>query len=92
MLCDKDQYVEELLILKTIAENLNQSNDMKQIANDTRKLLDLTQLETGWLFLIGDQPHYDQIADVNLPPALSRDNKTDAMRRLPMLVLGRKFK
>ena len=26
-------------------------------------------------FLIGDQPHYDQIADVNLPPALSRDNK-----------------
>ena len=76
MLCDKDQYVEELLILKTIAENLNQSNDMKQMLQTTlEKLLDLTQLETGWLFLIGDQPHYDQIADVNLPPALSRDNK-----------------
>ncbi|MBX4149246.1 GAF domain-containing sensor histidine kinase [Paenibacillus lautus] len=76
MLCDKDQYVEELLILKTIAENLNQSNNMKQMLQTTlEKLLDLTQLETGWLFLIGDQPHYDQIADVNLPPALSRDNK-----------------
>lgn len=76
MLCDKDQYVEELLILKTIAENLNQSNDMKQMLQTTlEKLLDLTHLETGWLFLIEDQPHYDQIADVNLPPALSRDNK-----------------
>ena len=51
MLCDKDQYVEELLILKTIAENLNQSNDMKQMLQTTlEKLLDLTQLETGWLF------------------------------------------
>ncbi|MCV4230468.1 GAF domain-containing sensor histidine kinase [Virgibacillus sp. LDC1] len=76
MLCDKDQYVKELLILKTIAENLNQSNDMNQMLQTTlEKLLDLTHLETGWLFLVEDKPDYTKMADFNLPPALSWDNQ-----------------
>ncbi|ANA82267.1 histidine kinase [Paenibacillus glucanolyticus] len=76
ILCDKDQYVEELMILKTIAETLNESNDMKQMLQTTlERLLELTHLETGWIFLVGDKPEYDKMADFNLPPALAREDK-----------------
>lgn len=76
MLSDKDQHVEELMILKTIAETLNQSNDMKQMLQTTlERLLDLTHLETGWIFLAGEKPDYDKMADFNLPPALTWEDK-----------------
>lgn len=73
---DEDQRYKELLTLKTIAETLNQSNDMKQMLQTTlEKLLELTHLKTGWIFLVDDEPDFEHMADHNLPPALSRENK-----------------
>ncbi|MFC5985412.1 GAF domain-containing protein [Marinicrinis lubricantis] len=72
----KDQHYDELLILKTIAETLNQSNDMEQMLQKTlMKLLELTQMQTGWIFLLQKESVYELSADHRLPPALSRDDK-----------------
>lgn len=46
---DRDQRYNELLILKTIAETLNQSSDIDQMLQSTlQKLLEVTGLATGW--------------------------------------------
>ncbi len=70
--------VEELLALKEIAETLNVSNDMHHMLNAVlHKLLEVTGLKTGWIFLMDDQEHeYACVVDANLPPALSWGNKT----------------
>ncbi|WHZ58542.1 MULTISPECIES: GAF domain-containing sensor histidine kinase [Metabacillus] len=66
----------ELQTLKTIAETLNQSNDLKQMLDDVlRKLLHVTGLETGWIYLIDSDKQYRLAADHKLPPALETDNK-----------------
>lgn len=76
MSSEKEQHYKELLTLKTIAETLNQSNDMKKMLQITlEKLLELTNLQTGWIFLVDDEPDYEHMADHNLPPALMRKDK-----------------
>lgn len=66
----------ELLILKTIAETLNQNHDLNPMLQSTlEKLLELTGLKTGWIFLSDDEPIFHHVADHNLPPALARDDK-----------------
>ncbi len=88
MAAENDQHYEELLILKTIAETLNESDSMKEMLQSTlEKLLELTQLEAGWIFLAEDEPEYEHIADHNLPPALARDNKAP-MRESVCYCLG----
>ena len=48
----EDPRVQELITLKTIAETMNQSNDMTLMLNTVlEKLLELTGLSTGWIFL-----------------------------------------
>lgn len=67
---------DELAILKTIAETLNQSNDLHAMLDTSlRKLLELTRLHTGWIFLTGDKPDFVHAADQGLPPALAREHK-----------------
>ncbi len=62
--------------LKVIAETLNQSNDLKEMLQSVlEKLLEVTGLSTGWIFLTNEEPNYTFVADVKLPPALSRDEK-----------------
>ncbi|WP_408007570.1 GAF domain-containing sensor histidine kinase [Pseudalkalibacillus sp. A8] len=62
--------------LKVIAETLNQSNDLKEMLQSVlEKLLEVTGLSTGWIFLTSKEPNYTFVADVNLPPALSWDEK-----------------
>ncbi|WLD92740.1 GAF domain-containing protein [Alkalihalobacillus sp. AL-G] len=62
--------------LKVIAETLNQSNDLREVLQSVlEKLLEVTGLSTGWIFLIDDEPIYSFVADVNLPPALSWGDK-----------------
>lgn len=73
--------VQELLTLKTIAETLNQSNDLHQMLNEVlEKLLQVTGLQTGWIFLVGEEPEYTCVADCNLPPALAWGDKTPMCR------------
>lgn len=69
--------VQELMILKEIAETLNRSNDLDTMLNAVlQKLLEVTGLQTGWIFLVSERPEYRCAADCNLPPALTWDAKT----------------
>jgi len=65
----------DLFTLKEIAETLNRSNDLHDMLQSVlEKLLDVTGLPTGWIFLAGQKPDYEFIASHRLPPALSREN------------------
>ncbi|WP_347552117.1 GAF domain-containing protein [Pseudalkalibacillus hwajinpoensis] len=70
------QHERELLTLKAIAETLNQSSDLKSMLQSVlEELLSVTGLKTGWIFLTDNKPDYVCTADVNLPQALSLNNK-----------------
>ncbi|WLR47427.1 GAF domain-containing sensor histidine kinase [Halobacillus litoralis] len=64
--------VEELNIMKVIAETLNRCNDMTTMLQTVlEKLLELTKLDAGWVFLIDTPENYVLAAHHGLPPALS---------------------
>lgn len=70
-----DTHVQELITLKTIAETLNESNELIPMLDVViGKLLELTGLTTGWLFLVEDPGTHEFIAGRNLPPALRRED------------------
>ena len=60
-----DAGMQEMVTLKTIAETLNTSNDLTLMLDTVvGKLLELTGLTAGWLFLIderGGMPVYQTI-------------------------------
>ncbi|NBC70863.1 GAF domain-containing protein [Paenibacillus sacheonensis] len=71
-----DPHVQELLTLKIIAETLNQSNDLTlMLGTVLEKLLELTGLQAGWIFLTDRRMNYERVADRGLPPGLLHDNK-----------------
>lgn len=70
-------HIHELTTLKTIAETLNQSNCMSTMLDAVlEKLLDVTGLHFGWIFLMDDNNEYKLEADRNLPPALFQNDKS----------------
>lgn len=70
------QRIKELRTLKEIAETLNSSHDLQQMLEAVlRKLLEVTGLQTGWVFLMEEEPGFTCVADVNLPPALAFEDK-----------------
>ncbi len=71
----KDRY-QQLYILKEIAELLNEGTDTTDALKVVlKKLLQVTGLHTGWIFLIDDDGTHHLIADEALPPALAIDHK-----------------
>ncbi|WP_059172831.1 GAF domain-containing sensor histidine kinase [Bacillus sp. FJAT-27445] len=65
----------ELGILKDIAELLNKGTETDEILSDVlEKLLNVTGLKTGWIFLIDQDGLYKLSARKNLPEALSQSN------------------
>jgi signal transduction histidine kinase len=73
----RERRINELMALKTIAETLNISNDMHQMLNAVlKKLLEVTGLTTGWIFLVDEKPEYSCVSDHNLPPALTWGDKS----------------
>ncbi|WLR42749.1 GAF domain-containing sensor histidine kinase [Bacillus carboniphilus] len=74
---EKDEKrVEELLMLKTIAETLNMGNDLESMLDEVmKKLLQVTGLTTGWIFLINDKGNYELKAEQSLPEGLCYENK-----------------
>ncbi|MBB6733665.1 GAF domain-containing sensor histidine kinase [Cohnella zeiphila] len=71
-----DPHVRELTALKVIAETLNESNDLAGMLNTVlEKLLDVTGLAAGWIFLVDESGGYEVVADRGLPPALSIADK-----------------
>ncbi|TDL64661.1 GAF domain-containing protein [Paenibacillus amylolyticus] len=68
--------MQEMITLKTIAETLNTSNDLNLMLDTVvGKLLALTGLTAGWMFLINERGDYTCVSDYNLPPALLREDK-----------------
>ncbi|PGK44748.1 histidine kinase [Bacillus anthracis] len=66
----------ELVILKEIAETLNTSNDMYHVLQAVlEKLLCVTGLTTGWIFLADENGKYTKLIDYQLPEALTYENK-----------------
>lgn len=72
---EAESRLQELGILKEIAELLNKGTETDEILTDVlEKLLGVTGLKTGWIFLIGVDGSYRLAARKNLPEALSRSN------------------
>ncbi|MDM5191035.1 GAF domain-containing sensor histidine kinase [Bacillus sp. DX4.1] len=66
----------ELVILKEIAETLNTSNDTYHVLQAVlEKLLHVTGLTTGWIFLADGDGRYTKLIDYRLPAALTFQNK-----------------
>lgn len=65
----------DLHILKEIAELLNQGTDVTNVLSEVlKKLLHVTGLQTGWIFLIDGSGSFTLTAKENLPPALADNN------------------
>ncbi|WP_230497774.1 GAF domain-containing sensor histidine kinase [Pseudoneobacillus rhizosphaerae] len=65
----------ELLILKEIAELLNTGTNMDEMLSGVlKKLLQVTELDTGWIFLMDGDGSFQLAARENLPPALCYQN------------------
>ncbi|PEP20963.1 GAF domain-containing sensor histidine kinase [Bacillus wiedmannii] len=72
----RDNRTNELVILKEIAETLNTSNDMYHVLQAVlEKLLSVTGLTTGWIFLANENGKYTKLIDYQLPEALTYENK-----------------
>lgn len=72
----KEAQFEENGILKEIAELLNEGTDTKTMLSDVlKRLLYVTGLETGWIFLIDVDGNHELTADFALPPALAMNQK-----------------
>jgi len=67
--------VHEMVLLKTIAETLNQSHELSSMLHSVlEKLLELTGLTTGWIFLSERFMDFSCVAEQHLPPALTGNN------------------
>jgi sigma-B regulation protein RsbU (phosphoserine phosphatase) len=74
--------IQNLTTLNQIAQTLNQAVDVRSALNATlAQLVELMELETGWIFLIGPMAQerwggegYVLVAHHNLPPAIALDN------------------
>lgn len=67
---EKARY-EEIGILKEIAELLNEGTEVNAVLDEVlKKLLHLTGLQTGWIFLIDESGAHQLAAYEALPPAL----------------------
>jgi two-component system NarL family sensor kinase len=69
--------IERLELLREIAETINEAYEMEPMLNSVlEKLLKLTGLQTGWVFLSSPgAKHYCCAADAMLPPALTTQDK-----------------
>ncbi|WP_010285132.1 GAF domain-containing sensor histidine kinase [Bacillus timonensis] len=71
-----DDKYQKISILKEIAELLNEGTDTKNVLRVVlKKLLQVTGLQTGWIFLIDNDGMHQLAADEALPPALANDQK-----------------
>ncbi|MEH7336514.1 GAF domain-containing sensor histidine kinase [Neobacillus drentensis] len=69
-----ENHLSELKILKEIAELLNRGTDIQAILTEVlKKLLNVTGMQTGWIFLIDRTGQFVLAAKENLPPALTEN-------------------
>jgi two-component system NarL family sensor kinase len=71
-----DNRVHELTTLKIIAEKLNEATDVEDMLKEVLKeLLQVIELDTGWIFLVNKQGEYELAADYSLPEGLTWNRK-----------------
>ncbi|MBS4198488.1 GAF domain-containing sensor histidine kinase [Bacillus sp. FJAT-49732] len=64
-----------LRVLKEIAELLNEGTEISPLLSDVlKKLLEVTGVTTGWIFLIGPDGRHTVASAEHLPLALSKNN------------------
>ncbi|WGU95974.1 GAF domain-containing sensor histidine kinase [Paenibacillus dendritiformis] len=69
-------HVDERHAFQVIAETINRSTDLPELLNNVlRTLVEITGLQTGWIFLMEEMPNYTLEADYRLPPALDAEEK-----------------
>ncbi|QED47081.1 GAF domain-containing sensor histidine kinase [Cytobacillus dafuensis] len=70
-----DKRHSNIRILKEIAELLNEGTEVRALLSEVlAKLLHVTGLETGWIFLIQPNGSYELAAMEKLPPALTHSD------------------
>ncbi|QQK76955.1 GAF domain-containing sensor histidine kinase [Salicibibacter cibarius] len=70
------KYREALQIQREISETLNKSTNLQEMLQlSLERLLDLMELETGWMFLTEDETSYELVSSYQLPPALENNRK-----------------
>ncbi|WP_018924497.1 GAF domain-containing sensor histidine kinase [Salsuginibacillus kocurii] len=66
---------DELFLTKRIAELLNRETHMESMLQKVLEaMLELTDLQTGWMFLLGENKAYTLAAHARLPEALAYDH------------------
>lgn len=71
---EKQMY--RLQALKEIAELLNEATDLQEmLENVLHTLLQVMNLQTGWIFFIDKKGSHRMLVDINLPPALTWKEK-----------------
>ncbi|SDI80278.1 GAF domain-containing sensor histidine kinase [Natribacillus halophilus] len=70
------KYQKALHIQREISETLNKNTDLqKMLQLSLERLLDLMELETGWIFLTEDETSYELVSSHQLPPALENNRE-----------------
>lgn len=71
-----EQEVYRLEALKEIAELLNEATDLQDMLEKVlHTLLQVMNLQTGWIFFIDESGEHRMLVDQNLPPALTWQEK-----------------
>lgn len=72
-------YQKVLQIQREISETLNKRTNLHEMLQlSLERLLELMELETGWIFLTEGAAFYQLAADYQLPPAMA-DNREELM-------------
>ncbi|MDM5154812.1 GAF domain-containing sensor histidine kinase [Bacillus sp. DX1.1] len=71
-----EKQMHRLQALKEIAELLNEATDLQQMLEKVlHTLLQVMNLQTGWIFFIDEKGTHRMLVDTNLPPALTWEAK-----------------
>ncbi|SFC36116.1 two-component system, NarL family, sensor kinase [Bacillus sp. 491mf] len=73
---ENEKQMHRLQALKEIAELLNEATDLqKMLEKVLHTLLQVMNLQTGWIFFIDEKGTHRMLVDTNLPPALTWEEK-----------------
>jgi hypothetical protein len=70
------KYRKALQIQREISETLNKNTNLYEMLQlSLERLLELMELETGWIFLTENETSYEMVSSQQLPPALDNNRK-----------------
>ncbi|PEA53395.1 histidine kinase [Bacillus pseudomycoides] len=73
---ENERQMHRLQALKEIAELLNEATDLQQMLEKVlHTLLQVMNLQTGWIFFIDEKGTHQMLVDTNLPSALTWEEK-----------------